>query len=182
VVRNTASILGDVSTGIAKTLIHDQGWQPDVIGRLAWNIGNGRDASHGVSVGDGFKKIRSELTLTKRADPLVFTSNFSYESTFKKNTVKPGDQLGLSLSALLAASPDTSLSIGIDQTFTKKLRVNGISIAGSDQVSGVLLLGATSTFGKRTLLSLTVGKGLTRNTPAYFINLAMPIRFDLFDR
>lgn len=178
--HNTAPVLGDISTGIAKTLLHEQGWRPDVIGRLTWNAGNGREASHAIAIGDGFKKIRSELTLLKRQDPLVFAGSVSYESTFKKNTVKPGDQLGVSLSALLATSPDTSMSMGIDQSFSKKTRINGITIAGSDQVSGMLMLGATSMVGKHTLLSINMGKGLTKGAPDYFISVAVPMRFELF--
>ena len=178
--HDTASVLGDISAGIAKTLLHEQDWRPDVIGRLIANVGNGREARHGIALGDGVKKIRSELTLLKRQDPLVFISTVSYESTFKKNDVKPGDQIGVSLSTLLATSPDTSMSIGIDQSFSKKMRVNGIKIAGSDQVSGVLMVGATSMVGKHTLLSINVGKGLTKDMPDYFINVTVPIRFELF--
>ena len=178
--RRSASMIGDISTGLAKTLQHEQGGRPDVVGRVVWNAGNGRDASKGIPIGDGFKKLRTEVSMTKRDEPLVFSGTFSYESTIKKNAVKPGDQLGVSLSALLAASPDTSLSIGIDQAFLKKTRFHSTRIAGSDQVSSMLMLGATSFFGSHTLLSLTVGKGLTKGAPDYFINVAMPLRVDLF--
>lgn len=179
-VHATASMVGDISAGFAKTLLHEEGGRPDVIGRISANLGNGRDIKNTIPIGEGFKKIRSELTLLKRVDPLVFTGNFSYESTFKKNLVKPGDQFGVALSAMLATSPDTSLSIGIDQAFIKKMRIQGVGVPGSDQVSGVLLLGATSIVGKSTLLSVTIGKGLTKGTPDYFVNVAVPIRFDLF--
>ena len=178
--RRSASMIGDISTGIAKTLLRDQGGGPDVIGRVVWNAGNGRDASNDIQIGDGFKKLRTEVAITKRDDPMVFSGTLSYESTFKKNAFKPGDQLGVSLSALLAASPDTSLSVGLDQTFSKKNRVHGIDITGSDQVSSMLLLGATSFLSSRTLLSLTVGKGLTPGTPDYLINVALPLRVDIF--
>jgi hypothetical protein len=44
---------------------------------------------------------------------------------------------------------------------------------GSDPSAGVVALGTT------TLLSVSSGIGLTRNTPDYVINVALPIRFDL---
>ena len=172
--------MGDVSVGVAKTLMHEQRGWPDMIGRLAWNVGNGREAIEGVAIGDGFKKIRGELTLLKRADPLVFTGTMTLESTLKKHAVKPGDAFGLSLSALLATSPDTSLSVGLDQVFTTQTRVRGVRIVGSDQVSGALTFGASTIIGNRTLLSVTVGKNLTKNAPDYFVNIALPFRFDLF--
>ena len=179
--RRSASMIGDISTGIAKTLLHEQGGRPDIVGRVVWNAGNGRDASNDIQIGEGFKKLRTEVAITKRDDPMVFSGTLSYESTFKKNSFKPGDQFGVSLSALLAASPDTSLSVGLDQTFSKKNRVHGTAISGSDQVSSMLLLGATSFFGSRTLLSLTVGKGLTKGTPDYLINVTLPLRVDIFE-
>jgi hypothetical protein len=177
--HNTAAVIGDVSVGLAKTLMHDHGNWPDMIGRLTWNSGSGSEASNGLAIGDGFKKIRAELTLLKRDDPLVFTGTMTVESTLKKNAVKPGNQFGVSLSALLATSPDTSLSVGFDQAFSTQTRVHGVRIAGSDQVSGLLTFGATSIIGKRTLLSVSVGKGLTKGAPAYVVNVALPFRFDL---
>ena len=191
-VRTSASVVGDMTAGFAKTLLHERDGWPDVIGRISANIGNGREQKNSVPIGEGFKKIRSELTVLKRLDPLVFTGNFSYEYAFAaraaprpgadlyKTTIKPGDQFGLSLSALLATSPNTSLSIGIDQAWTKKTRIDGIGIAGSDQVSGMLVVGATSTVGKNAAVAVTIGKGMTRGTPDYFVNVAVPIRFDLF--
>ncbi len=179
-IRRTAALIGDISLAIAKTLMHEQGNWPDMIGRLAWNSGSGSETSNALEISDGFKKIRGELTLVKRDDPLVFTGTVSLESTLKKKSIKPGDQFGLSLSALLATSPDTSLFVGVDQTFSTQTRVRGSRVAGSDQVSGLLTFGATSIIGKRTLLSVSVGKGLTKNAPDYVINVALPVRFDLF--
>jgi hypothetical protein len=179
--RTASTSVGDLSFGLAKTLMREQDWRPDLIGRIGWTVGNGKEASGNIQVGDGFRKIRGELTALKRQDPLVWTANLSYESTFKKGAFQPGAQVGLSLSALLAASPESSLSVGFDQTFSGSTRIHGVSVAGSDQRAGVLTLGATSLIGRNTLLSLSAGIGLTRNTPDYVINVALPIRFDLFN-
>ena len=179
--RSASASVADLSFGLAKTLLREQDWRPDLIGRIGWNIGNGKETSGNIHVGDGFKKIRAELTVLKRQDPMVWTANLAYESIFKKGAVKPGAQVGLSLAALLATSPESSLSVGFDQTFSRTARINGLSVAGSDQRAGLLTLGATSLIGKNTLLSFSAGIGLTRNTPDYVINVALPIRFDLFN-
>lgn len=178
--RSSSVTVGDVTLGVARTLLREQGWRPDLIGRVGWNAGNGKASSNNIDIGDGFRKIRAELTALKRQDPIVFTGNLSWESTFRNGALKPGDQLGLSLAALLATSPDTSMSMGIDQIFARKTRVNGVALAGSDQVSSMLTLGATTMIGKRTLLSVSTGIGLTRNTPDYVINVTVPLRFELF--
>jgi hypothetical protein len=178
--RTASASVGDLTLGLAKTLLREQGWRPDLIGRVGWNAGNGKEASDTIHVGDGFRKIRSELTMLKRQDPMVWTVNLAYESIFKKGAIRPGAQIGLSLGALLATSPESSLSVGFDQMFSRTTRINGVSVAGSDQSAGVLTLGATSLIGKNTLLSVSAGIGLTRNTPDYVINVALPIRVDLF--
>ncbi|MDY7573532.1 transporter [Actimicrobium sp. CCI2.3] len=179
--RRASTSVGDLSLGLAKTLMREQGWRPDLIGRIGWTAGNGKETSNDIHIGDGFRKIRGELTMLKRQDPIVWTTNLAYESTFKKGAFQPGAQVGLSLAALLAASPESSLSVGVDQTFSRASRINGVSVAGSDQRAAVLTLGASSLIGKNTLLSVSAGIGLTRNTPDYVINVALPIRFDLFN-
>ncbi len=179
--RTSSASVGDLSFGLAKTLLREQDWRPDLIGRVGLNIGNGKETSGNMRIGDGFRKIRSELAVLKRHDPMVWTANLTYESTFKKGAFQPGAQVGLSLAALLATSPESSLSVGVDQTLIGTTRIHGVSVAGSDQRAGVLTLGATSLIGKNTLLSVSAGIGLTRNVPDYVINVALPIRFDLFN-
>jgi hypothetical protein len=178
--KNKASAIGDITVGLAKTLHREQGWLPDIIGRASWTAGTGKYVSANTFIGDGFNKIRGALTLLKRQDPLVFTGNFFYESAFENDHITPGDQYGFSIAALLASSPGTSLNIGLDQVFSKRMRINGTGIPGSDQVSSMLVLGTASTISKRAILSLSGGIGLTEGTPNYFINLAVPIRFEIF--
>ena len=52
--RSRVSGSEDVSFGLAKTLSREQGWLPDVIGRVGWNTGSGSDA-----MGGGFRRLRS---------------------------------------------------------------------------------------------------------------------------
>ena len=163
--RTSASMAGDLSARLAKILLHEQVGTVDFVGRVAANLGTGFASKNTIPIGEGFKEIRTKLTLLKRVHPLVFTGSMSFESTFKKNTTKPGNQFGISLSALLAASPDTSLSIGIDQAFSQKTRVQNISVASSDRSRSMLVFVATTIVGRSTLLSLTFGKGKTRDTP-----------------
>lgn len=47
----------------------------------------------------------------------------SYGTTFEKDAINPGDQLGFSVGALLAASPETSLRVILNQTFVTELEV-----------------------------------------------------------
>ena len=72
----------------------------------------------------------------------------SYEKTFQDNNVAPGDEYGLSLQALLAASPDTSLRLGLQQTFIGDLERNGNEVPGSDQLQSTAIFGVSSILGR----------------------------------
>jgi hypothetical protein len=164
----------DFTLGLATTLRREQGSWPDVIGRVSWNTGSGDDGAFGTR----FPALRGGLTVLKRQDPLVFTGNVFLESARARQGIQPGRQAGLSVAALLAASPQTSLSVGLDQVLTRPVRVDGLKVPGSGQLSSMLTLGSTSTLGRRSLLSVTLGIGLTKDAPNYVVGVALPIRFE----
>jgi len=97
----------------------------------------------------------------------------------KKNGIEPGDQLSLSVGATLAASPQTSLSIGLQQTYSQETKINNIKVQGSDNVSSAFTIGAASTIGHSLFVSVLGGIGLTESAPAYFFNVTIPFRFDI---
>jgi hypothetical protein len=175
--ENTGSAIGDIRLGVAKTLSRESGWQPDLVGRLTWNTGTGDTVDQNVPMGDGFNRLRASLTALKRQDPLAFTASLAYQTTFEKDGIQPGNELGLSFGVSLAASPETSLSLALAQSFTAETELNGRTVTGSDQVSGVLLLGASSVINRQTLLLVTGAIGLTDDAPDYGISISLPIRF-----
>jgi hypothetical protein len=61
--------------------------------------------------------------------------------------------------------------------FQDEIKVDGRKIDGSDENSSLLLFGASTVVGPRTLLSLSAGVGLTDAAPDYTVNLSLPMRF-----
>ncbi|WP_022947895.1 hypothetical protein [Methylohalobius crimeensis] len=177
--KDSASHLGDIQVGIAKTLFRERKWRPDLIARLTWFAPTGRRIHDGVELGGGFHRLRGSLTALKRQDPLAFTGSFFYEGAFDENNNNPGDRFGFSVGALLAASPETSLSISIEQSFIDEVKLNGRTIKGSDRVSSSFVFGASSILGRGFLLSVFGGIGLTEDAPDYFINVSVPLRFNM---
>src|SRR5205823_1791685 len=110
-----ASGFGDVSVGLAKTLLRERGWWPDLIGRVQWDTNTGK-TENGISLGTGFHEIRGSLTAVKRQDPLVFVGGVSYETAFERGGVDPGAEIGFSIGTVLAASPETSRRFFLNQT------------------------------------------------------------------
>lgn len=177
--RETATGFGDLSLGVAKTVVREEGWRPDVVARVTWNTGTGAEEG-GIDLGSGFDEVRGALTALKRQAPLAFTGTLFYEYAFENDGIDPGNEYGVGLGVSLAASPDTSLSLGLQQSFTEETRIDGLGgdIAGSDQTAGVLTVGAASVLGPGVLLSITGGVGLTDDAPDYFVVLSLPVRFD----
>lgn len=171
--------IGDVSIGFAKTLMRERGWRPDLVARVTYDSATGRSSDDGISLPGGFHELRGSLIALKRQDPLAFVGSFSYEKVFESDNVAPGDEYTFSLSALLAASPDTSLRLGLQQTFIDEVEQNGVEIAGSDQVQTTAIFGASSILGDGLFLNLTAGIGLTDDAPEYFVRASVPLRFDL---
>jgi hypothetical protein len=175
---NEGSGFGDVRVGVAKGLLRERRWWQNLIGRVVWDTDSG-ETDDGISFGSGFHELQGSLVATKRRDPLVFIGSLSYATTFEKDDIEPGDQLGFSVGALLAASPETSLRAVLNQTFADEAEVGGRAIDGTDEVVGILTLGASSIIGRGKLLDLTAGIGLTDEAPDYSVGISLSVRFDV---
>jgi Putative MetA-pathway of phenol degradation len=175
----TGHSVGDLSLGIAKTVFQERGWRPDLIARFTWDMPTGDTHDNGVSLDGGFNAITGQLTALKRQDPLAFFASTFYQKTFERNDFERGDEFGFSLGAFLAVSPETSLGLSLDQTFSDDTRVNGSVINDSDQVAAVLNVGVSSLLAPGVLLLLNAGIGLTDESPDYAVTISLPIRFAL---
>ncbi len=188
--EDTTAMLGDIRVGLAKTLLRESAWLPDIVGRITWDTDTGKQQTFnttstgglaaptsGLATLPSFNELIFSATALKRQDPLAFTGTLSYRKSFKKDGIEPGDIYGLTLGATLAASPQTSLSMGIQQSFIGNTRVFNNSIPGTDTISSVFTFGASSIIGKSLFFSAIAGIGLTKHSPDYFINVAIPLRF-----
>jgi hypothetical protein len=188
--ENTTVMLGDIRVGLAKTLMRESDWLPDIVGRITWDTDTGKQQtlnttsagglaapSSGLATLPSFNELIFSATALKRQDPLAFTSTVSYRKSFKKDGIEPGDVYGLALGATLAASPQTSLSLGIQQSYIGNTRVFNNSIPGTNAISSIFTFGASSIIGKSLFFSAVAGIGLTKHSPDYFINVAIPLRF-----
>lgn len=175
-----ASGLGDVSVGLAKTVFREKGALPDVVFRLTYDTGSGEKVSDGVNLQGGFSELRAGFSLLKRQDPLAFVAGLSYAKKYEDGGVEPGDDIGFSLGVVLAASPETTLQLAFQQTFSKDTKFDGRKIPESDDSQGILTIGASSILAKGVLLNVTAGAGLNDAAPDYFFQVSLPVRFDLF--
>jgi hypothetical protein len=174
---DTGHGLGDVTVGLAKTVLQEAHWWPDVILRVDWDTGTGDKSNNDVALNGGFQSLTGSVSLTKRQDPLVFVGGAFYESVFEDDNIDPGDRYGFNVGTFLAASPQTSLYAVLNQSFINELKVDGNTVDGSDRVESVLSFGASAILGRNVLLDGSVGVGLTDDAPDYSVSISLPIRF-----
>ncbi|HEX7760811.1 MAG TPA: hypothetical protein VF459_14995 [Caulobacteraceae bacterium] len=184
-VRHSDSHLGDVELELSHQFLVENGWRPDLIGAVSWRFPTGRDPfsvpAVSIASGGGTNQVSGRLTALKTIDPLVVFSTLSYASNLSHTEsfgrVRPGDSLGWQIGALLAVSPETSLSFGFAQEFKGRTQVDGRPIAGSDGVAAVAQFGLDQVLSSRALLDISLGLGVTRDAPDYVLMVSVPIRF-----
>jgi hypothetical protein len=168
---------GDVTVGLAKTLVHESGWIPDVLGRVTYEIPTGPLNSNQVPLPSGESKLSPTLTLLKRQDPLVFVATGGYTKAFQSSQINPGDQINFQTGAFLATSPETTLRGVLQQNFLQNTTIRDTTFRGSDNVQSILTFGASSILDRGLLVDLQVGFGLTNAAPKYSVILSSTYRF-----
>ncbi|MGY2490695.1 acetate kinase [Cupriavidus sp. CP313] len=147
----------------------------------------------GLPTGTGFQSIQPGITWLLPTDPAVFFGTFSYLHNFARDNVSrtvlngekeslgkiaPGDIFEFSFGMGLALNERASFSIGYDQSIIWPTKQNGQTVPGSVRVTqGTLLVGYSYRFSNRYTLNLSVGAGLTRDTPDLQVNVRLPITF-----
>lgn len=174
---DTGSGAGDIRLGFAKTLMRENGSLPDLVGRISYDSASGDDEDNGVSLTSDAEELELSLHALKRLDPLALSARLGYEWSFEKNNVDYGDTVSLGLAASLAASPATSVSIGLDASWGDEARVGGVKIAGSSSNQAVLKFGVSSIVARNTLANVSVGAGLTDDSSDYYIGFSLSRRF-----
>ncbi|KJK00245.1 acetate kinase [Burkholderiaceae bacterium 26] len=143
--------------------------------------------------GSGFFAVQPGLTWLFPTDPAVFFGSISYLHNFERKdvslnlvdgskqflgNVKAGDIIGLNFGMGLALNEKASFSIGYDQSIIAPTKQNGQRVPGSVRtILGTLLVGYSYRLSPKMSLNLSVGAGLTRDTPDLTVTLRLPIQF-----
>jgi uncharacterized coiled-coil protein SlyX len=146
-----------------------------------------------LPTGSGFYSLQPGLTWIFPSDPAVFFGSFSYLHNFKRQNVKrkvssgedellgtvaPGDVVGFNFGMGLALNEKASFSVGYDHNSVGRTRQGGKTVPGSVRTQlGTLLLGYSYRLTDKTSLSVSVGAGLTRDTPDVTLGVKLPMSF-----
>jgi uncharacterized coiled-coil protein SlyX len=146
-----------------------------------------------LPTGSGFYSLQPGVTWLFPSDPAVFFGGISYTYNFKRSdvsrqvlngerefvgTVEPGGIFGINFGMGLALNDKSSLSLGVDLNSVGRTRQNGDPVRGSVRTQlASLLMGYSYRYSDKTSFSVTVGAGLTRDTPDLTLNLRIPMSF-----
>ena len=146
-----------------------------------------------LPTGSGFYSLQPTLTWLFPSDPAVFFGGISYTYNFGRSnisrqvlagereyigSVKPGDVMGINFGMGLALNDRSSFSVGVELNSVGRTKQNGVPVVSSvrTQLSS-LLLGYSYRYSDRTTLNVTVGAGLTRDTPDLSLSVRIPMSF-----
>lgn len=145
-----------------------------------------------LPTGSGFYTIQPGLTFLYPSDPAVFFGGISYQYNVKRGNVTghytsgdknlgdidPGDVIGFNFGMGLALNDRSSFSIGYDHSSVGKTKQNGAYALDAVRTElGTLLLGYAHRLNDKRSLNLSVGVGVTRDTPDVTLSLRVPTTF-----
>jgi hypothetical protein len=177
--------LGDPRLSLTWQPIHGGSSWPDFLITGTWKpkVGSSPfDASAGAfGLGTGYQAIGGTLTAVKTADPLVFVASATHTAnlavTTKDGRRKPGDSWGLGGGAILAVSPEASMSFLLDFHYKPEDTLDGKAMIGTDETAAVLQVGVGMVVSRRVLLNFTLAMGLTADSPDLQLGVSAPVRF-----
>jgi len=143
-----------------------------------------------LPTGSGFYALQPSLTWLFPTDPAVLFGSVSYLHNFQRKdlsrqvlngereplgTVRPGAVIGVNFGVGLALNEKASLSFGYDHSSIARTRQNGVPAPGSVRTQlGTLLVGFSYRLNPKRTVNVSVGAGLTRDTPDVSIMLRIP--------
>jgi hypothetical protein len=146
-----------------------------------------------LPTGSGFYSAQPSLTWLFPSDPAVFFGSVSYLHSFKRRDlsrlvlggereyigeIKPGGVFGFNFGIGLALNDKASFSLGYDHNSIARTRQNGVAVPGSVRTQlGTLLLGYSYRLSEKRTLNVSVGAGLTRDTPDVSLTVRIPTSF-----
>ncbi|HQT68857.1 MAG TPA: hypothetical protein PLE48_00340 [Thiobacillus sp.] len=149
-----------------------------------------------LATGSGFYSLQPSLSAVLPADPVVFFGGINYVWNIKRDVnavrytngsvisfqnigeVDPGDSVGLNFGMGLALNERSSFSLSYEHTWIDKTTFDGQVANDALAVQlATLQAGFSYRLNKRTNLNLSVGAGLTDDTPDTTLTLRVPIRF-----
>lgn len=146
-----------------------------------------------LPTGSGFYALQPSLTWLYPSDPAVLFGSVSYLHNFTRHnvsrlvldgareqlgTITPGDVIGFNFGLGLALNDKAALSFGYDHSSVGRVQQNHVTVPGSVRTQlGTLLMGFSYRYNAQRTLNVSIGAGLTRDTPDVTLSVRWPLTF-----
>lgn len=142
-----------------------------------------------LPTGSGFYGVQPGLNVIFPSDPAVFFGGIDYLWNFKRDInrdiagqhigeVTPGNVLDFNLGMGLGLNERASFSVGYQHSVVQKTLIDGSAPPGAiTNQLGTLLLGWSYRYAPSQSLNMTLGVGVTRDTPDIQLTLRQPFMF-----
>lgn len=135
--------------------------------------------------GSGFWAVEPSISAIIPSDPAVFFGNISYTANLEKDTgatgkIDPGDFVGFNFGMGFALNERASFSLGYDHNIIMKSKgFSGFDNQFSTLHIGSLLVGLAYRITPRFNVNLSLGVGVTDDSPDVSLTLRTPLRTNL---
>ena len=167
---------GDMSGGLYYQFAHQDGMRPNMIALMKLKAPTGR-----APLGSEAWGLKGGLVMVKNSDPVVLFSNFGYTLNFPGDVnglrVDQGDAFEYSAGLAYALNYNLALNGSFEQIFIGQTRAAGSSVTGSRLVVANFKTGLTYAFTKSLSMDVSVGTGLTEDSPDLSVSLSFPYSF-----
>lgn len=144
-----------------------------------------------LPTGSGHWGFTPYLTLVKTSEPAVLFATLSYFYHLERDVdwyipargetvrvkVDPSNYIGYSIGMAYALNEKLAISTAFDQKFYSKAKVNGVRSVETDLILGSLVFGGTYAVSDRVSVNLSLGIGLTPDSPDMEVSVRVPFRF-----
>lgn len=146
-----------------------------------------------LPTGSGFYSLQPSINFLLPSDPAVFFGGLSYTYNFARNNVsrtvlngqteflgdvQAGGVFGMNFGMGMALNERSSFSLGMELYSVAPTKQNGQTVLGSVRTQlASLLLGYSYRYNDKTVLNVSVGAGLTRDTPDLQLTVRLPMSF-----
>lgn len=141
-----------------------------------------------LPTGSGFYGLQGGLSFLYPSDPVVFFSGMHYQHNFERDVgngfgrIRPGNVVDLNFGMGLALNEKASFSFGYQHSVVHGMTQVGPAAAGktlsptSTTQLGTARFGLTYAVTPKTAINLSLGIGVTRETPDLELTLRLPMR------
>ncbi len=141
-----------------------------------------------LPTGSGFYGLQAGMSFLYPSDPVVLFSGLSYQHNFTRDVghgfgkIRPGDVVDLNFGMGLALNEKASFSFGYQHSVVFRMSQVGPAEPGktlsptTTTQLGTARFGLTYSLTRQTAINLSLGIGVTRETPDLELTLRLPMR------